>query len=376
MDSKSNNVLPLFARCVSDEDKIKLIDIIPGIENYVTSFNKTSSLDKDIGALLKRLPNLRKVVNKVVKKGRIYFMGFMADGHSLELLADINPRITEFSGFSWQAILGYIQRARERNRNYKASDIQQVFNEESRFVEYFLENYPNFELKLAIDLLNSIDEDKLVKNGRVHMTHDLRLLVGYALRSELDSVRKLTVEPTSYSTLWSNLGLLPNVEEVTLKPTTAEDTHALQSLLRIKNLRKLNLCAFYELTEENLKAFQLILMKSSLKQLEIKEHQDSEMKLVNAFLDCDRNDFESLKIQTYTLGNLKSNVTVENGTMIIHRPITFSLVTLFSKFKRIKVIKITTKRTEQIQNDIDVIVGTLPRNRSLRVQSGRDVFSY
>ena len=81
-----------------------------------------------------------------------------------------------------------------------------------------------------------------VQNGRGHLIYDLELVYGYALRSELKSVRKLTVLPRSV--LSSNLALLPNVEEVTLGSLAAPDPNTFQSLLAIKNLRKLSLHDF------------------------------------------------------------------------------------------------------------------------------------
>ena len=54
----------LAARYLPDEDKVKLVDVVHGIENYVETFNTSKKSDEvgmHVGTLLKRLPNLRKL---------------------------------------------------------------------------------------------------------------------------------------------------------------------------------------------------------------------------------------------------------------------------------------------------------------------------
>ena len=72
-------------------------------------------------------------------------------------------------------------------------------------------------------------------------------------------------------------------------------------------------------------------------------------------------------------------VKVKDEIITISNPINFSLVKLFGKFKRIKEIIVEARNkkfVEEMGNQIQVIVATLPRNRSLRVKIGSDVYNY
>ena len=371
MDPKLVDALFLAGQFLPDGLKLRLIGIIPGIENYVKSFNTSTRMDEvgmSVGALVKRLPNLRKVVTT----SQTGTEGYKYDRKVLKYLSWYNPRIAEFEGFCDQAILDYIERVKKLDPNYDAGDVAKVF--EYRFnnhvIARFLQKHTDLKLKLTIAIWYYWEEDGFVQDGRAHLIHDLHLHDGYALRSQLQSVRKLTVSSTC--SLGSTLALLPNLEDVTITAIDETvDPDTIQSLLGIKNLRRFNFCSFNEWTDANLRTFQLILMQPSLKQLEFEEKSNSVMKLVNTFLDCDRNDFESLSIGIH--------VKVEDKIMTINNPINSSLVKLLRKFKRIKeiIVKVKNKKfVEQIQEEINLIIDTLPRNRSLRVQIGGEVDRY
>ena len=265
-------------------------------------------------------------------------------------------------------IIDYIERVKELDPNYDAVDVTNVFGYYG--AKRVLVKHPDLKLKLSIYVYGSETEESIIQDGLGPLIHDLHIPNGYALRSQLQSVRKLEVRLTS--SFSSNLGLLPNVEDVTtLGPYEAFDLRSsFQSLLEIKNLKRLVLSEFCPWSETYLPMFKLILMKPTLKHLEFKGYWDSTMKLVNAFLDCERNDFKSLSTWHF---NVKDEI------ITISYPINFSLVKLFRKFKRIKEIIIETcnkEFVEQIRNEINAIVETLPRNRSLRVQIGVDVYRY
>ena len=371
MDPKMKVVLFLAGRRLPDEEKIKLIDIIPGIGNYVKKLIINTEDDEagiSVCALVERLPNLRKVVTKTpIRHLQV-----------LIKLAAINPRIIEFEGFFHEAILEYILRVKELDQNYHAGDVKKVFISGFDYLTSFFEKFPDANLKLRVCIGTPEYEDELVQNGRGHLIHDLELADGYNLRSEFRSVRNLIILESDLS---SNLPLVPNVEEVRIDaPIGAEDPNMILSLLVIKNLRRLSLFSVVQLTEANFKAFQSILMKPSLKYLEFREKPDSELKFINAFLDCERNDFESLVIRVTGHGTIiRSSVVVKDQIITIYDPIDFSLVRLFSKFKRINkiIIEIVKEKfLEPIRDEIGLIVDTLPRNRSLCVEIDWDVIRY
>ena len=291
------------------------------------------------------------------------------DHNVLLYLSGFNPKITEFRGFREQDILDYIERVKELDPNYDAADVTKVFEYSAKSaIARVLARHPDLKLKLATYMCNQEEENKHIRNGLGPLIHHLRVHDGYALRSQHQSVRKLSVMLTS--SFSSNLGLLPNVEDVRLLgPFKAFDLRSsFQSLLEIKNLRRLVLSDFCQWTEIYLPMFQSILMKPTLKHLEFKG--GSLMKLVKAVLDCERNDFKSLSI---------SGVKVKDEIITISKPINFSFVRLFSKFKRIKEIIIETddkEFSEQFRSEIKEIVETLPRNRSLRVKIDGDVYNY
>ena len=395
MDPKLKDVLFSVGRRLPDEDKIKLIDIIPGIGKYVKTLNMDTEQDEigmSICALVKRLPNLRKVVLKTpllpedyvyhprqrfVPKTPTAAAKYRREQQLLLKLAEINPRITEFEGFCQETILGYILRVKELDQTYEAGDVREVFMSGSDYLKSFFEKFPDAKLKLSVCIWTPEYEDKLVLNGRGQLVHDLELENGYTLRSEFKSVRILRV--LSGNNFSTNLRLVPNVEEVRIG---AEDPNIIESLLLIKNLRRLSLFSVVELTEANFSSFQSILMKPSLKHLMFHEEPDSELKLINAFLDCERNDFESLAIKISVKGRhrpiIGCSVIVKDEVITIYKPINLSLRRLFGKFKRIKEIVIKTKNlwfAEQIRNEIDLIVESLPRNRSLCVQMSSNVTS-
>ena len=382
------DVLFSVGRRLPDEDKIKLIDITPGIGKYVTTLNIDTEHDEaelGVGDLVKRLPNLRRVVAKtpflpedvqynqqppMVTKTPAGDEKCRRQCQVLKKLAEISPSITEFEGFCYEAILDYMGRARELNPDYDAGDVKEGIVSGSDYLTPFLETFPDVKVKLAVCIWSPEYEEKFLLNGRGHMIYDLELENGYTLRYELKSVRKLMVQ--SGSNLSSNLRLVPNVEDVSIfGPFGAGDPSELQSLLRIQNLKRLHLFSRDEFTEANFTAFQSVLMKPSLKQLEFEKVPNSERKLINAFLDCERNDFESLAI--------RCSVRVEDNKITIHEPIDFSLVKLFNKFKRIKEIIIEADNAEfleRIRAEINLIVEALPRNRSLYVRIGGEVFRY
>ena len=373
MDRDFKDVLLSVVRRLPDADKIKLLDIVPGIEENVKTFiidSEQDDVEMGVGDLVKRLPNLTKVVRKTRTAGEKYHH----DCQVLMALAEFNPRITEFVGFEKFAVLKYIKRVTELFPNYDAREVKKVFDYLPAMEPCFFKYHPDMKLKLYV-CLSSCLEDTIVRNGREHLIHEIEFVHRYALRSELKSVRELIVRcPGTFRT---DLGLLPNVEVVSIVgPIGSNDSSLLESLIGIKNLRKLHLGDFVGRTEANLNAFQQILAKPTLKEIVIKElddpENDSELNLVNAFLDCERNDFRSLFINY--------SVVVQDGTITIYDVINFSLYTLYRKFKRINKIVIQTdnKFFEQhiIQGEINLIVETLPRNRSLCVQIGGVVTRY
>ena len=369
----SNDVLFLAGQFLPDEDKLKLIGRVPGIENYVKSFNTSTKRYKvgmRAGTLLRRLPNLRKVVTTTSP----WSLKYRREYQLLMTLAEFNPKITEFRGFREQDILDYIERVKKLDLTYDARQVKKVFNYSRDRCGNFLEKYPDVKLKLAIATWSQEDENVL--NERRHLIHDLELELGYVLRLELKSVRKVT---SVTSKLSSNLRFLPNVEEVRICSFHGyANPNVIQSLLGVKNLKKLTIGYIEAWTEANFHEFKLILMKPSLKHLEFKDQPDPERSLLKAFLDCERNDFKSFKFYVNLYHNIY-DVVVENKIITINKPIEFSLAKLFSKFKRIKEIKINTngkKFAEQIRDETNLIVETLPPNRSLRVQIGRDVYKY
>ena len=380
------DVLYFAGRRLPDEDKIKLIDLVPGIGNYVTKLIINTKHDgdgKDVCALVKLLPNLRNVVTK----SPIWFGDFEFNDMNtktptgaekcrrhrqvLVKLAEVNPRITAFEGFCTEAILDYIRCVKEHDPQYEAADVRKVFYGGYDDLEHFLQNFPDMKLKMNVQIRSPESEDKLVQNGRRHLIHDLELEGWYTLRSEFKSVRNLIVQLASNFS--SNLRFLPAVENVQIwGPVGAGDPSMIRSLLEVKNLRKLHLVnCLDKWTEANYNAFRSILMKPSLKHLEFHKKPNSGRMLINAFLDCERNDFESLTVRY---------VRVEDKKIMIYKSIDFSLVKLFTKFKRIKEIIIIKADNEEfierIRGEINLIVGTLPRNRSLCVQIGGDVFRY
>ena len=390
------DVLFSVGRRLPDEDKIKLIDIIPGIGKYVKTLKMDTEQDEigiSICALVKRLPNLRKVVLKTpllpedyvydprqrfIPKTPTGAVKYRREQQVLLKLAEINPRITEFEGFCEEAILGYILRVKELHQNYDAGDVREVFESGSDYLKSFFGKFPDAKLKLRICIWTPEYEDKLVQNGRGQLVHDLELELGYNLRSEFRSVRSIIILESDLS---SNLLLVPNVEVVTIEaPIEADDPNIIESLLVLKNLRRLSLFSVVGLIEANFSSFQSILLKPSLKHLEFEEKSDSELKLMNAFLDCERDDFESLVIKlSVEVGHrtiVGCSVIVKDGIITIYKPIDFSLRRLFTKFKRIKEIVIETKNLRfvgQIRNEIDLIVESLPRNRSLCVKMSSDI---
>ena len=386
------DVLFLAGRRLPDEDKIRLIDLVPGIGNYVKKLIVNTEQDEagiGVGDLLKRLPNLRRVVTKtpILYEDMAYKNGYQPSvtekptgaakygrqRRVLIKLAETNPRITEFEGFCDEAILEYMLRVKELDQNYDAGNVKQVYVSRFDYLTPFFEKFPDVKLKLSDCLWRYQHEDELVQNGRGHLIHDLELEEGYSLLYEFKSVRILTV--LSGIKFSKNLSLVPNVEDVRIDaPIRAEDANMIQSLLVIKNLRSLKLFSHVEWSEANFNAFQSILWMPSLKHLEFGEKLDSELKLINAFLDCERNDFKSLTIRIPIKLKHKTinwwSVSVRDDTITIYKPIDFSLVRLFRKFKRIKQIAILTrdeKFVERIRNEIDLIVKSLPRNRSLCV---------
>ena len=293
-------------------------------------------------------------------------------------LAEINTRITEFGGFCEEAILEYILRVKELDQNYDAGDVKQVYFSRYDYLTSFFEKFPDAKLKLSDCMWRYVHEEELVHSGQGHLLYDLELEDDYTPRSEFKSVRILTVlSGTNFST---NLSLVPNVEEVRIDaPIRAEDANIIQSLLVMKNLRSLKLFSRNDWSKTNFTAFQSILMKPSLKHLEFGEKSDSELKLINAFLDCERNDFKSLTIRFSVKTIIRWSVNVRDDTITIFVPIDFSLRKLFGKFKRIKQIVILTRNekfVEQIRNEIALIVESLPRNRSLCVFIGGRVVRY
>ena len=153
MDPSLKDVLFLAGRCLPDEDKIKLIDIVPGIENYVKSFDTSTKRDQvgmRVGALLKRLPHLRKVVTKTPRHHCQVLMN----------LAEFNTRITIFEGFYGDAEFAYMERVKEQNPNYDARHVENVFDYDfgQRVIECYLEKYPDLALKLAVVMESPEDE--------------------------------------------------------------------------------------------------------------------------------------------------------------------------------------------------------------------------
>ena len=372
------DVLYFAGKRLPDKDKIKLIDIVPGIGNYVKKLIINTQHDEagiGVCALVKRLPNLRKVITK----SPILSNEYVYNGHPpvvtktptgaekcrrhrqvLVKLAEVNPKITSFEGFCNEAILDYIQCVKEQDPQYDAVDVRTVFYGGSDYLKLFLQNFPDMKLKLSVCVWSQEYEDKLVQNGRRHLIHDLELEGWYTLRSEFKSVRTLMALPAT--NLGTILSFLPVVENVRILGSVGDrDPSMLRSLLEVKNLRRLRIYSLQELTEAHHNAFQLILMKPSLKQLEFDEEPGSKLKMIDAFLDCERRDFESLLIRS---------VVVTGKVIRIYDPFDFSLVRLFEKFKRIKEIEIETDNKEfleRIRGEVNLIAKSLPRNRSLRV---------
>ena len=185
----SDDVLVHAAGYLPDEDKIKLIDIVPKIENYVKSFKtNTRSTRKGIPMvdLLKRLPNLRKVITTTP--------GWSKEHKVLVNLTEINPRLVKFDGFEVQDVLDYIERVKQLDPSYDAHEVRKVFN--YRLTDAVIKKYPDIKLRLFVEMENEKDENRFVKNGRQHLIDHLELQSGYALRFELKSVRELIVSPT------------------------------------------------------------------------------------------------------------------------------------------------------------------------------------
>ena len=224
----------------------------------------------DVGALNHMMSNVRKLVKNWWRtEGDDY------DRVVLLSMARINPRITEFEGFCDQAILEYMKRVKELDPNYDAGDVKNVieFRYRSPVVSRFLEKRLDLKLKLAVVIGRAEDEDRFVQNGLGHLIHHLNLDDGYALRSQLQSVRKLLV--TRPSSLRSTLALLPNVEDVAIRNSKADeaaDPDIFQSVLGIKNLKRFDFYDFRVRAEANVRTFQLILMKPSLKHLAFERH--------------------------------------------------------------------------------------------------------
>ena len=364
MDPKMKDVLFFAGRCLPDEDKIKLIDIVPGIANYVKTLILNTDQDEDVmcfNALVKRLPNLRKVIAKTPlpscpdKRRR--------HREVLQKLAQVNPRITVFKGFYYVAILDYIECVKEQYPNYDAGNIRKKFSWDPD-LKRFLRKLPDMKLKLKVNVRNGSPIEVDLWNAPLLSDRAFKL------------VRKVMVQ----SNVGPILSLLPNVDDVTIFGSeVARDLSIIRSVFEVKNLRRLCLSSDMGWTEANYIEFQSILMNPSLKHLRLVliEIPNSGRKLINAFLDCERNDFESL---TLLLGShfFKSlwSVQVRHGTITINQPFNFSLVRLFGKFKRINEVIIKSDNevfVEQIRGEINLIVEALPRNRSLRVHiSGTD----
>ena len=121
------------------------------------------------------------------------------------------------------------------------------------------------------------------------------------------------------------MSFLPAVKNVTIfGKVGAGDPSIIRSLLEVKNLKRLIIYSLDKLTEANYNAMQSILMKPSLKHLEylgFDKEPNSKLILFNGFLDCERNDFESLTIGW--------SLKVEDKKITIYKPIDFSLVKLF-----------------------------------------------
>ena len=216
MDPKMEDVMFFAGRLLPDEDKVRLIDLVPGIEKYVKKLIINTEQDEariGVAALVKRLPNLRKVVTK----SPISFGDFVLSDEPpwvtmtqtaaekrrrhrqvLVKLAEVNPRITAFEGFCKEAILDYIRCVKEHDPQYDAADVRKVFDGGYDDLKHFLQNFPDMKLKMKVQIWRPEHEDEFVQNGRRHLIHDLKLEMYYTIRSEFKSVRHLILDlPTS-----------------------------------------------------------------------------------------------------------------------------------------------------------------------------------
>lgn len=359
-----NEILLLIAQYLPDEDKIKLIDTVPNVESFVTTFKTNTRLGRKgltTNELLKRLPNLRKVTTTTP--------GWSKEHKVLISIASINANLIKFDGFETQDILDYIERVKELDPSYDGSNVRKIFK--YRLVDGILKRHLGLKLRLFVEMENEKDEDRFIRNGRSHLIHHLELQSGYSLRSPFPSVRELIVNPAS--SLSNNLSLLSHVTNVTLTPSRTVDSAAFQPLLRVEKLRKLNLfCTAETWTELNYKTFHQILIKPTLIQVVIKDHPKCKFDLIHPFLDCPRNDFKTFGIQSGSTFSVK----VKKGIVTISKNVNFELIRLISKFRKIREIKIEIKNKkliEKFRQEFNFITETIPRNRCLIMKIGNEI---
>lgn len=352
----SDDVLLLVASYLPDEDKIKLIDIIPRVETLITCI-KTSTRSSRKGLsfdqLIRRLPNLKKIITTTPS--------WCKEHKTLINVSMINQNIIKFDGFEINDIIDYIYSVKELIPSNDAHQIRKVFN--YRMVDALLKKHPDLKIRLFVEMENDKDEERFVTNRRAHLIDHLELQSGYSIKYDYHSVKELIVSPTV--SLDNNINHLQNVTNVTLTKCRNVDPDSLRALLKVSNLKKLNLFVSAEFwTEANYESFQLILMKPSLKQVVVKEIKNLKYDLIDTFLSCDRNDFKTFGVQTGATFSIK----VKKNVITISKFVNFSLTRLINKFKCINTVKIENKNKkfiEQIRSEIVLMKESCPRNKCL-----------
>ena len=378
----NSDILLQITDYLKDTDKIKLINIVRGSSSQIKSYTVLSGPDfnlKEFQKVFQQLDNVRELIIDE----RNWGWNTNSEVQSTKKLilrnaARINQNISSFkigqnNTPQIRDISIYIKEILRIDPNYDANNIIHSFDVNevtTKLLNSLLKEYPQLKLKLKEQLPPFRGPCVQFLDEHINLITDITVKSTWQLVEQHPSVKTFTmidIEGTwrsSEDCLRKHIPLMPSLQNVILFLKVNNVSIIFNQLLKVKNLQSLELkCHKYEWSHDDFVSLSNLMMKPSLKVIELNTQFENHQGIITELIQCTRTDFKSFEIRfnnhvTLSVKNLKMNI---KRTLSIR----LSLSDLLTKFKKIRIISVDIKSredAENIQQQFQEILSYRPRN--------------